>query len=154
MHSAYGRVLELGPGIGNQVDRFDRAKIQHITGVEPNGAMLPLLHRTLTDAGLEVKYTIVHAGAEDTTRLEEEGLVEGTLDCVISIQVLCSVPEPERVISNMYRLLKKGGELIVWEHCACQDPWGGLAQRTSFLIPFTLQPLSCSLFPSPPCSPH
>jgi len=115
--SAHGRILELGPGTGNQVGRFDASRVERIYGVEPNEAFAgPLAARVKDTPALLGKYTAVFAGVEDAARLAEHGIVEGSIDCVVSMQVLCSVRDPPAVARALYGLLRPGGELIFWEH--------------------------------------
>lgn len=51
------------------------------------------------------------------------------MDTVLSVQVLCGVPQPDRVVKEMYRLLKPGGQMIVYEHVKSDDVVSGLVQR-------------------------
>lgn len=126
--SAYGTVLEIGAGIGSQCGRYDNAKIGQIFGIEPNGNMVPELRAAADLAGLGEKYHVVVCGAEDLEALKARGVEEGSVDCVLSVQVLCSVPQPKEVIAALYRLLKPGGEMIVFEHISCKDKGNRIAQ--------------------------
>lgn len=123
-----GVVLELGPGTGNQLCRFDRSKIQRIVGVESNPLFVPDVEEQVRLCGLEGVYDLVVAGVEDGAALERAGLVAGSVDTVLSVQVLCSVDEPERVARELYELLKPGGKLIFWEHHRSSDWWTRAAQ--------------------------
>lgn len=90
--SAHGVVLDLGPGAGTQLDRFDAARVAHIYGVEPNTAFAPAFNDRLreTPLGQDGKYTLVSCGVEDGETLARFGVVEGSVDCVVSMQVLVS----------------------------------------------------------------
>lgn len=120
--SAEGIVLELGPGLGNQIPSFNQGKIHHIYGVEINGSFIPDLLAKAAECGLEGKYTAIHCGVEDTDVLEKHGIKPGSIDTIVSMQVFCSAPQPEAVAKEMYRLLKPGGKLIFWEHRRSDDP--------------------------------
>ncbi|KUI58575.1 Methyltransferase-like protein 7B [Cytospora mali] len=122
--SAHGKVLELGPGTGIQLERFEPSRIEHVYGVEPNTAFFPAFTDRLRKnrLGQDGKYTLIPCGVEDEEALTRFGVVEGSLDCVVSIQVLCSVPDVEGQVQHMYKLLKPGGEFIFWEHCRNSDP--------------------------------
>ncbi|KAI1769874.1 S-adenosyl-L-methionine-dependent methyltransferase [Hypoxylon cercidicola] len=119
--SAEGIILELGPGLGNQIPLFDQTKIGHIYGVEINGSFIPDLQAKAGECGLREKYTAIHAGVGDTDVLEKHGIKPGSIDTILSIQVFCSVAQPEAVAREMYRLLKPGGKLIFWEHRRSHD---------------------------------
>lgn len=118
---AYGTVLELGPATGNQLSLYDTSKISHIYGIESNPYFLTELSLKISEANLADKYSVIIGGAEDSEVLDKHGIQDGTLDCILSLQVLCSVPQPEAVAKQMYRLLKPGGMLIFWEHHANHD---------------------------------
>ncbi|ROW00733.1 hypothetical protein VMCG_06542 [Cytospora schulzeri] len=122
--SAHGVVLELGPGTGNQLDRFTPERIEHIYGVEPNTTFSPGFMDRLraTRLGQDGKYTLIPCGIEDGESLARFGIVEGSVDCVVSMQVLCSIPDLEEQVRHIFNLLKPGGELIFWEHCRSSDP--------------------------------
>lgn len=74
--------------------------------------MHPALKESVRKAGLEDVYEVVALGAEDLD-LEAE-----SIDTVVCCKVLCGVPEPERVLGALYRLLKPGGQFLVLEHVA------------------------------------
>ncbi|KAH8893281.1 S-adenosyl-L-methionine-dependent methyltransferase [Thozetella sp. PMI_491] len=117
---AHGVVLEVGPGSGNQLQRFNLDNITHIFGVEPNttfaGPFLERLKKIGEVNGLDKKYTPVFCGIEDGPALEAAGITEGSIDCVVVMQVLCSLPDAKGVARQLYRLLKPGGDLLFWEH--------------------------------------
>jgi hypothetical protein len=82
--------------------------------------MDPLRSR-IAETGLADLYTPVTCGIQDTDVLATYRIVDGSVDCILSIQVLCSVVQPIEAVEVMYRLLKPGGELIFWEHHASHD---------------------------------
>ncbi|KAI9781092.1 MAG: hypothetical protein M1816_002563 [Peltula sp. TS41687] len=113
---AQGVVMDIGPGSGEQLRRFDVSKITRIYGVEPNESLFPALRDNIKKAGLESVYTIVPSGIENKDKLEEYGIVENSMDTVVTIHVLCSVPQPQEMVSALYRYLRPGGQLIYFEH--------------------------------------
>lgn len=116
MPAASGVVLELGPGLGNQLGRFDKAKVTRIIGVENNANFAPDIQQQIRKQGLEGIYELITCGVEDGDTLEKHGIEPGSVDTVISIQVMCSVPNPDAVAKELYRALKPGGKFIFWEH--------------------------------------
>ena len=118
---AHGTVLELGPGSGTQLSRYDVTKIDRIYGVEPNVDLHDALRGSIKKHGLSDIYTIVPCIIEDSATLKEYGIETETVDTVMSIQVLCSVPEPAALVKDLYRLLKPGGQMIVYEHVKSED---------------------------------
>jgi SAM-dependent methyltransferase len=126
---ASGIVLEIGPGTGNQLSRYDLSKITKIYGVEPNTDLHGKLRANVKKYGLSDIYTIVPCGIEDVSTLYEYGVVHGTIDTVMSVQVLCGVPQPAKMVKEMYKLLKKGGQMIVYEHVRSDDFVSHVVQR-------------------------
>ena len=142
---AHGVVLELGACTGNQVPRLDASKLRHVYGIEPNRDFEAQLGRRVRDAGLEARYTPVWARLEDAgAELERLGVRRGEVDCVLSVQVLCSVDRPEEVVRDIFEWLRPGGELIFCEHGISHDPVTRIVQRKEIQQPH-YTPL-----PSPP----
>ncbi|KAL8922218.1 MAG: hypothetical protein Q9208_005297 [Pyrenodesmia sp. 3 TL-2023] len=119
--SASGTVIEIGPGSGNQVGRYDPNKITRIYGIEPNVGLHDKLRETIKNAGLSDVYTIVPCGVEDVEGLRKYGVDQEVFDTVLSVQVLCCVPNPKETAAALYRLLKPGGTMIVYEHVKSDD---------------------------------
>lgn len=126
---AHGTVLEVGPGSGNQLPRYDTSKIERIYGVEPNVNLHDALRSNIKKHGLSDAYTIVPCGLEDLDKLREYGIKPESIDTVVSVQVLCSVPRPAALVKDLYRLLRPGGKLVVYEHVKSQDYISHSVQR-------------------------
>ncbi|KAJ9156269.1 Methyltransferase [Pleurostoma richardsiae] len=95
--------------------------VTRILGVEPNAGHHAELRRRVVEAGLDGVYEIVPVGIED---LAASGKVErGSVDCIVSILCLCSIPEPRRHITELYGYLKPGGKWYVYEHVKCSNSW-------------------------------
>ncbi|KAL2830995.1 S-adenosyl-L-methionine-dependent methyltransferase [Aspergillus pseudoustus] len=123
--AAGGVVLDLGPGPGNQIHRFDTSLVQYVYGVEPNRYYQETITGKLElekNAALRDKYRLIVAGVEDSDALVREGITEGSLDAVLCIQVLCAVEDPGVVMKGVWSLLKPGGKFIFWEH-GCSRSW-------------------------------
>ena len=135
---ASGIVLELGPGIGSQLPRYDTSKITNIYGVEPNVDLHRSLGESIKTSGLSDVYEIVPCGVEDVVELKKHGIVLGSIDTILSVQVLCSVPDPNEMLRPLYALLKPGGQLIVYEHVKSKDMLTSVVQskiRPSLIVP-------------------
>lgn len=90
-------------------------------GIEPNAKLHAALRENIKKEGLSDIYTIIPCGVEDFETIRSYGVEEGTMDTVMSIQVLCSVPRPEEMVKAMYRHLKPGGQMLVHEHMRSDD---------------------------------
>jgi 2-polyprenyl-3-methyl-5-hydroxy-6-metoxy-1,4-benzoquinol methylase len=134
-----GVVLEIGPGIGSQLPRYSISKITKVYGVEPNIDLHKSLMENVKASGLTDVYEIAPCGIEDVVELEKQGIALGSIDTVLSIQVLCSVPDPDEMLRRLYALMKPGGQLIVYEHVKSKDVVSVMVQSMfvpSFIVPF------------------
>lgn len=116
MQSAKGIVLDVGPGSGQWLYLYSPRRNPNITkvyGVEPNLEHHPALHQTIKREGLQDIYEVVGVGAED---LQSVGIKPASVDTIVTLQVLCSVPTPQRIVTELYAYLKPGGQWIVYEH--------------------------------------
>ncbi|KAJ6124307.1 hypothetical protein N7471_011624 [Penicillium samsonianum] len=128
VQAATGVVLELGPGPGNQIHRYDTSVVKHIYGIEPNPHFKDAIDAKLDKHGLRDRYKLIVCGVEDSDVLREEGITEGSLDTVLCIQVLCAVNDPRNVMKEVWKLLKPGGKFIFWEHGWSRDRLTTVAQ--------------------------
>ena len=135
---ASGVILELGPGIGSQLPRYNVSKITKVYGVEPNKALHKSLMEKIKACGLTDVYEIVPCGIENLIELEKHGIVLNSIDTILSIQVLCSVPDLEKTLRRLYALMKPGGQLAIYEHVKSTDVVSAIVQSMldfSFIIP-------------------
>ena len=115
--------------------RTARSEITRVYGVEPNAAHHPALRRAVEEAGLKGIYEIVPVGIEDLSssscpndrndrRKKWEGsIAPGSIDCIVSILCLCSIPDPKQHIHELYELLRPGGRWYVYEHVVVRYSW-------------------------------
>jgi SAM-dependent methyltransferase len=140
--TASGTVLDLGPGTGCLLDKFNPVLIDKAYGAEPAVDMHSKLQGNIDATHLSEKYKILQCGAEPTSlipALAKEGLLdadghasEGIFDTIVCIRVLCSVPNQQDTINELYRLLKPGGRFIVSEHVT--SPWPKLGSLEGYLL--------------------
>jgi SAM-dependent methyltransferase len=99
-------------------------QLTHVYGLEANPLFAEPLTKTIKETGLEGVYTPIICRVEDTeAELARHGVTPGTVDCVLSIQLLCSVDDVEAVVKKMHEFLKPGGEFIFWEHTVNESDW-------------------------------
>lgn len=134
-----GVVLEVGAGSGLWADVFKQigaadhppaadsnlkrrkpaaGRITKIYGVEPNPQSYKALGRRVQEIGLGEIYEVVPVGIEsvgDPTAWDGE-IAEGSVDCIVSILCLCSIPDQEENVRRLHKLLKPGGRWYVYEH--------------------------------------
>jgi ubiquinone/menaquinone biosynthesis C-methylase UbiE len=97
---AAGRVLEIGCGTGRNLPLYARLPIAS----DPDLVLVVAARRRQPGARFVV------AAAES---LPFHG---GSLDTVVSSLTLCSVPEPQRALTEVHRVLRGGGSLRALEH--------------------------------------
>ncbi|KAF4555931.1 Hypothetical protein D9617_2g058960 [Elsinoe fawcettii] len=116
LSEARGVVLDIGPGNGQWIYMYSpqrNKKITKVYGLEPNLEHHAALRQKVKQHRLEGIYEVLGTGAD---QLEQAGLQPGSVDTVITIQVMCSVPSPKPVIKSLYRYIKPGGQWIMYEH--------------------------------------
>ena len=106
-----GKVLEIGPGTGVNIRFLEDA--DSWTGIEPNPYMLDALQKELQNS------TIPNNSIEVCTASDLK-LDDNSIDFAIGTLVLCSVDHPDRVIGELLRVLKPGGQYLFIEHV--RDP--------------------------------
>jgi SAM-dependent methyltransferase len=101
--SARGTVLELGGGYNLPHYR----NVDRVVVAEPDAATSGLLDRVAASV-VDVE---IHESALDDTRL-----APATFDTVVSTFVLCTTPEPDRLLARVRALLRPSGRLLFLEH--------------------------------------
>jgi len=132
---ASGIVLELGPGMGSQLPRYDVSKLTKVYGVEPNAELHDALRAKIKACRLDDIYEIVPCGVEDVATLEKHGISLGSIHTVLSVQVQCSVPDPDETLRRLYTLLKPGGQMVIYEHVGSKYPVSRMVQSKFHLLP-------------------
>jgi ubiquinone/menaquinone biosynthesis C-methylase UbiE len=105
---ATGSTLEVGVGTGLNLP-FYPAGIK-LTGIDFSAAMLELARRRAGQLGRDVD--LREADALDLP------FPDGCFDAVVATYVLCAVPDEGRAVSEMARVLRPGGILLLADHIA------------------------------------
>lgn len=112
---ARGSVLEIGGGTGCTLPHY--AHVERVVLTDPSAAML----RRSSLRARRVAFRVDTVVADGTAL----PFSDDAFDTVVVSLALCSVPEPERALGEIRRVLKPGGELRLLEHI--RKP-GGLAE--------------------------
>jgi SAM-dependent methyltransferase len=110
---ARGRVLEIGAGVGFNVDHYP-ADVEEIVITEPGARLLGRAARRADEAGRPVRAVRAFA--------EELPFEDDSFDTVVSTLVLCSVRDQDKALEEIRRVLKPGGRLLFLEHVRADDP--------------------------------
>jgi SAM-dependent methyltransferase len=111
---AAGRVLELGIGLGLNLEFYDPTKVESVTGVDPAAGLRATAESAPRDPRLSVR---VENGTAEALPFEDR-----SFDCVVCTFTLCSVQDPGKALAQARRVLKPGGRLLYCEHGLAPDP--------------------------------
>ncbi|MGH8428266.1 MAG: methyltransferase domain-containing protein [Gammaproteobacteria bacterium] len=120
-------VLDVGCGMG--ADAFDLAArvgaAGHVTGVDMSASLIEEARRHAETRNLPVSFEV---GDVQALRFEE-----GTFDAVRTERLLMHVPDAERAIAEMARVLRPGGHMAVfdfdWETQFCDSPYREVTRK-------------------------
>jgi len=110
---AEGGVLEIGIGSGLNLSFYDPDRVTRVWGLEPDPAIRKMAIEAAESSPFEVEFLDLKA--------EDIPLEDDSVDSVLMTYTLCSIPEPQRALQNMARVLKPGGRLIFCEHGLAPD---------------------------------
>ncbi|KAH8085476.1 S-adenosyl-L-methionine-dependent methyltransferase [Cristinia sonorae] len=116
---AYGIVLDIGAGHGHTADYLDHQRVTKYVALEPNTLMHKEIRARANDAGFSEEdgtLIILSYGAQDVVQICAS-LGDNTVDTLISVLTLCSIPSPEHTVKNLVgHVLKPGGTFLFYEH--------------------------------------
>jgi SAM-dependent methyltransferase len=102
-----GTVVELGAGHGLNFPHYPPT-VSAVIAIEPE----PTLRAHATEAAANAPVPVrVLGGVADELPLED-----ASVDAAVASLVLCSVPDPDRALAELHRVLRPGGELRFYEH--------------------------------------
>jgi ubiquinone/menaquinone biosynthesis C-methylase UbiE len=111
---ARGEVLEIGIGSGLNLPFYSSA-VRCIYGVDPSLELQRIARKRAATPPI---------GVEFLTQSAEEPLplANASIDTVVVTWTLCSIPDPQKAVEQMKRVLKPSGRLIFLEHGRAPDP--------------------------------
>ncbi len=107
------RVLEVGVGTGISLDAYPA--YVHVAGVDPSADMLMQAVNKVRESGLNH----VELRQGDALNLD---FPDASFDYVCSFHVITVVPDPVRMMSEMVRVCKPGGRVVLVNHFASANP--------------------------------
>jgi ubiquinone/menaquinone biosynthesis C-methylase UbiE len=105
-----GKVLELGCGTGANLE-FYPTTVKQLALAEPDRNMRQKLTKKLP------QYQYLEAIVLDYSG-EYIPIPDNSVDAVVCTLVLCTVKNPQQILSEIYRILKPRGRLVFIEHVA------------------------------------
>ncbi|MDD9375676.1 methyltransferase domain-containing protein [Streptomyces sp. ZAF1911] len=103
---ATGEVLEVAIGTGLNLPLYPPGV--HLTGIEWSRQMLALARRRADELGL-----VADLREGDAQALP---FPDAAFDSVVCTLALCAIPDEQRAIAEMSRVLKPGGRLLLLDH--------------------------------------
>lgn len=107
------RVLEVGVGTGISLDAYP--PYVHVVGIDPSQGMLA----QAVAKARENEWRHIELREGDALKLD---FPDASFDLVATFHVMTVVPDPVRMMTEMVRVCKPGGRLVVVTHFASEHP--------------------------------
>ena len=111
---AEGRVFELGCGGGLNQALYESERITGFAGIDPHASLLEAARTRAAAKGWEHD---IREGVGEAIPFPNS-----SFDTAVCTYTLCSVENPEKVLSELRRILRPGGRLLFLEHGKSPDP--------------------------------
>lgn len=108
-----GTVLEIGIGTGFNLPYYDGSKVTKLIGLDPSEESWRLASKRAAHLPFPVEFIGLPG--------EEIPLEDNSVDTVLITFSLCTIPDPEKALEGMRRVLKPGGKLVFCEHGQAPD---------------------------------
>jgi ubiquinone/menaquinone biosynthesis C-methylase UbiE len=110
--AARGRVLEVGIGTGLNLPLYDADA--RVVGIDPNLDALKRARLRADEAGRAL-YPVLGDGEQLPFR-------DAAFDGIVATLVFCTVPDPDRALKELRRVVRSGGGLRLLEHVRALSP--------------------------------
>ena len=108
-----GHTLEIGFGTGLNLPHYP-SSLNQLTTVDVNPGMGPLAQRRIERSAIEVSHHVLNG--------ESLPMAAATFDSVVSTWTLCSIPNVDEALGEIYRVLKPDGRFFFVEHGLSDEP--------------------------------
>ncbi|WP_290649877.1 methyltransferase domain-containing protein [Aquisalimonas sp.] len=108
------RILEVGVGTGLSLPFYDRRS--RVVGIDISPEMLAKAHTRVAEE--------CEGQVEDLLVMDAEALefADDSFDSVVAMYVASVVPNPDRFVSEMRRVCRPGGDILIINHFASRNP--------------------------------
>jgi ubiquinone/menaquinone biosynthesis C-methylase UbiE len=111
--AAEGCVLEIGVGSGLNLPFYSQ-NVLRVIGLDPSPKLLSMARENARAVSGAIEFV---QGSAEAIPLENR-----SVDTVVTTWTLCSIPDAQQSLREMYRVLKPGGRLLFVEHGRAPDP--------------------------------
>jgi ubiquinone/menaquinone biosynthesis C-methylase UbiE len=108
-----GEVLEVGFGSGLNVPHYP-TEVHRVRAVDPATVGRKLAAKRVAASSIPVEYVGLDG--------QSLPLASGTVDHVIITWTMCTIPDVDRALREIHRVLRSGGEMHFAEHGRSPDP--------------------------------
>ncbi len=116
-----GRILEVGVGTGLSLPTYKRDL--EIVGIDLSPEMLEKARERVSECGLKNVSGLHEMDAGQLT------FRDGEFDTVVAMYVMTVVPEPEKVMKELARVCKPGGQVLLVNHFSQEEGMRGWVER-------------------------
>ena len=109
----HGEVVEIGFGSGLNVPSYP-ASVTTVYAIDPSLVARELARTRVSSSPVDVRYV----GLDGATL----PLDDASVDSALSTFTLCTIPDVERALREVLRVLKPGGTFHFLEHGLCPEP--------------------------------
>ena len=107
-----GRVIDVGIGTGLELPMFD-SRVR-ITGIDLSEPMLNIARRRVAERKLPQVEALLVMDAMNLT------FPDASFDAAVAPYVLTVVPDPERTLDEIARVVRPGGEIVLVNHIGAE----------------------------------
>ncbi len=121
INQSKGRVLEVGVGTGLSLPTYGHHL--EIVGIDLSPEMLEKARERVAAEGLDNVAELHEMDASDLK------FPDAAFDTVVAMYVMTVVPDPEKVMRELSRVCRPGGEVIIVNHFSAEEGMRGWVER-------------------------
>ena len=110
---ATGDVVEIGVGPGLNLQYYNIEKVNKVIGIDPSDELNKIAKKNADKVNLDIEFNLSSAESID--------LPTSSVDSVVCTFSLCSIPDPNKALNEIFRILKPGGKYFFCEHGISPD---------------------------------
>ena len=110
---AIGDVVEIGVGPGLNLQYYNLDTVNKVIGIDPSDELNKIAKKNANKVNLDIEFNLSSAECID--------LPTSSVDSVVCTFSLCSIPNPQKALKEIYRILKPGGKYYFCEHGISPD---------------------------------